>query len=550
MKPDYILTVNDVMRQPLFHNAHVVAGQKGLHRKIRWVHVLEVSDFEMLLHGEEMILSTGIGLGNFSVTSYMEKLVENRISCLCIELGHFFSSISEEMIQIANEHDLPLIVFHEMVRFIDITQELHSLIINRHYKMLESLESISREFHRLTLSSQGTSHILKLLQKSSNAQVAYIPFQGTPVFIPALSVADQQKLMKCAHASEDWTTRLQNDEGPVLHIEEDTTYLLQPVGAMGQTWANLILAFRDRDPLEYDSLVLDRASLALSQDLLRKKYMDERKLHSENLWVDDLINGRIKTEEQVKSLVGSRFKVVGELHYRVCVIEVNTMEAYSSDEEWEAMRLHLALLVRSAFQKSAFYPLMTAKNNQLVVVAIDYSAGKNQKERLSSIFNVIGAKAADKKVQQMKFGAGRSYKKFTDAPGSFKEAQGVLTISHLTQTLLGPFYEDIGIYRLLLHQENDAAIKLFIDDYLGPLIQYDRTKRSGLIHTLKVYFDNLGSKQVASQELFVTRQTLYHRMNKIHELLGEDLLVPERRLSIEVALRAYQMLYPEECSKH
>ncbi|MFP3339994.1 PucR family transcriptional regulator ligand-binding domain-containing protein, partial [Micrococcus sp. SIMBA_131] len=42
-----------------FQHATVIAGKEGLTRRIKWVHVMEVTSVKQLLHGEELILSTG-----------------------------------------------------------------------------------------------------------------------------------------------------------------------------------------------------------------------------------------------------------------------------------------------------------------------------------------------------------------------------------------------------------------------------------------------------------------------------------------------------------
>ncbi|MNR12739.1 Purine catabolism regulatory protein [compost metagenome] len=85
----------------------------------------------------------------------------------------------------------------------------------------------------------------------------------------------------------------------------------------------------------------------------------------------------------------------------------------------------------------------------------------------------------------------------------------------------------------------------FIRSYLGPIIDHDRLKGSELLRTLKVYLDHDGSKQIAAQQLFIVRQSLYYRLDKIEELLGADYMQPERRLALQVGIRAYQLLYPE-----
>ena len=188
MNQDYQLTVEEVLGRPFFQQAYIAAGQEGLQRLVRWVHIIEVIQFEELLQGGEMILTTGAAFKSDTklFMLYLEQLINNNVSCLCIEMGHYLSSIPQDWIDAAEACGFPLIIFPQAVRFIDITQDIHAHIINQHHKALQDLEKISREFHRMTLSSQGVSHVLGLLQSSTKAQVIYIPQDSQPRFIPQL----------------------------------------------------------------------------------------------------------------------------------------------------------------------------------------------------------------------------------------------------------------------------------------------------------------------------------------------------------------------------
>lgn len=119
------------------------------------------------------------------------------ISCLCIEIGPTFPVVPNELIEIADLHELPVIIFSNTIRFIDVTQDLHGLIINRQYMLLQDLERISREFHRLTLTSQGVINIVKLLQTSTKAQVIYYSLDGQASFIPGMSIQSQKEMLDC-----------------------------------------------------------------------------------------------------------------------------------------------------------------------------------------------------------------------------------------------------------------------------------------------------------------------------------------------------------------
>lgn len=48
----------------MFEKAIVIAGENGLNRLIKWVHVMEVTQIGNLLNGNELILSTGMAWKN------------------------------------------------------------------------------------------------------------------------------------------------------------------------------------------------------------------------------------------------------------------------------------------------------------------------------------------------------------------------------------------------------------------------------------------------------------------------------------------------------
>lgn len=552
MQTEFTLTVREATMRPSFLKARIVAGKNGLGRKIRWVHILEVSDFDTLIHGGEMILTTGVGLhwGEPSQTSFLKKLIDKGVSCLCIEIGSYFHSISEELIQLADQHDFPLIVFNETVRFVDITQDLHPLIINQHYKMLEHFEKISREFNRLALTSQGHTQILKLLSTSINAQVIVLPTKGNTEFYPLVSTDRQQKLTSYLQSKLHLPSSQNRNDTPVQWGENSKRYLVQPIGAMKQTWAQLILIVDERSVEEFDTLILDRAALALSQDYLRKRYIEERKLHKEHVWMDDLIHQRMDNEDQIKSLLGFPFREKKHIVYRVCVIQLNQeehteFEASKTDEE--STLLHIALLVRSTFENYAFHPFLTTKNNKLIVLVVDLKENKLDKEQLKKVTQSLRT-MFNKQSEKFKLeiGFGHTYSTFLEAHKSYQEAKSMLRINDLPLPSTFHFYEDMGVYRLLLHPENDKTLQLYIDDYLKPLIEHDQIKGSQLLLTMKKYIELQFSKKLTADKLFITRQTLYHRLSTIEELLGEDYLSSDRRLAIEIALCAYQMLYPNK----
>ncbi|KRE98365.1 hypothetical protein ASG89_04965 [Paenibacillus sp. Soil766] len=549
MHQTYQLTVEEVLARPTFHHAYIAAGKMGLGRLVRWVHIIEVIQFEQLLQGGEMILTTGAAFKNDteSFMTYLEQLIHRNVTCLCIEMGHYISSVPQEWMDAAEAHDFPLIIFPNAVRFIDITQDIHAHIINQHHKALQDLEKISREFHRMTLSSQGVTHVLALLQSSTKGQVIYVPVDTQPKFTPPLGKQE----------SDQWLDFLANrgkvsgndgtGEGQYVEDIAGQSVIVQPVGAMGKTWAHILLVL-DRKPQEYEFLILDSASLSIAQDLLRKRYMEERKLYSQTLWVDDLLHMRIQEEEQIKDLIGVEFKRLNSLAYQVVLIEFEQEqeEDHATEKDGiESVGLHLSLAARSIFEGQLFHPLITLKHNRLVVLAFDKAPKKPAKERLHYVLEALQGMKEHAETR-LKIGIGQTNRTFLNAHRSYQEALQALSVTVTLQQKNVMFYDELGVFELLFHIGDKSILASFVRSYLGPIIDHDSLKGSELLRTLKVYLDHDGSKQIAAQQLFIVRQSLYYRLEKIEELLGADYMHPEKRLALQVGIRAYQLLRPEK----
>ncbi|PTX64614.1 purine catabolism regulator [Melghirimyces profundicolus] len=535
-------TVRDALDRPLFATARVLAGKDSLDRTIRWVHILEVTRFEHLISGGEMILTTGIAFrsGTDSPLAYLRKLIDLGVSCLCIELGEYFTELPREMVELAESRGFPLVVFEETVRFVDITQDLHSLLIHRHYDRLKQLESLSRTFHRLTLSPQGLENILKLLHTHTGHTVLFVPAQGRPRSVPMLPPEERDSLFV---RIQDDLAGAEKDSPPYRREHAGRPVLLQPVQAMGQTWAFLGLVCH-ATPEEYESLILDWSSLAIAQDLLRKRYLEERKLHTEHLWVDDWLHDRM-AESDLEYYLGSDYDTLASTPFRVCLLELpEGNRTTSAHRELDAFRYEISLIVRSTFEKQGFRPFITLHNARLAVIAFNRRSEASERDRLRQVFENIRRLC---RQAQWNFhplmGAGRLCRNLLRAPECHREAHQVLTVNR--REPVSPFYEDLGIYQLLLHPGGNQNLTSFVREHLGPLINHDREKGSDLLTTLKVYLDHNGSKKEVAEKLYIVRQSLYYRLQKIGSLLGEDYLSPDKKLTLQVALRACRMVYPE-----
>ncbi|SEI98500.1 purine catabolism regulatory protein [Bhargavaea ginsengi] len=539
---DIELTVGEILQRESFHKAKLAAGASGLSRKIRWSHILEVREFEELINGGELILTTGISmtLDLDTQLDYIRRLDELGASALCIELGDPSRKVAPEVIDLADRRGFPIIVFDEVIRFVDITQDLHTALINRHHKMISELDRLSGRFIELSLTSNGILKILQELHEYFRREAIFIADRPAPYFYPSE-----------AKESEALLRALVDSEGGLEACGRyaDTPagrYASVPVRGPGQVWGRLFLGMDEPLRDDFYFLILDRAGLAISQVLLRNRTVEERKQNLEDKVVRDLITGRRADPDTVRAVLPARGR---NMYYRIFSIRMPEKPPFPSQDLLEEELVQRALLIRSLFQRHGFFPAITSGENEMVVIAFFIS--EEQQSRSASRFQPLIQDFRNMQPQQFegsRFGIGKTYQDISDIRKAYRESEDVIRLQDegITES---EFYEGLGIHRLLLLLKRSGELETYVDDYLGALLEHDARHDSRLFETLVVYLECGGVKKEASDRLFIVRQTLYHRIGKLEALLGSNFMDPANRLALEVAIQAYRMLERNETEK-
>lgn len=113
------------------YNMKLAAGRNGLDSAVRWVHMVEDSGVPGLLHGGELIFTTGIGLtGNDKLLPFVKELKEHDAAGLVVNLGPYIDSIPPKVLVYCEEQDFPLFTLPWEIHIIDITYEFCRRIID------------------------------------------------------------------------------------------------------------------------------------------------------------------------------------------------------------------------------------------------------------------------------------------------------------------------------------------------------------------------------------------------------------------------------------
>ncbi|NES26917.1 PucR family transcriptional regulator [Micromonospora terminaliae] len=233
-------TVREVLALvPVRHGApRLVAGEAGLDRPVRWVHVAEVPDIATLLGGGELVLTTGIGLpaDDAGLRAFIGDLADVGVSGLVVELGRrYVSEVPRVMAAAAERRGLPLVELRRATPFVRITEAVHALIVDAQLTELRATEEIHQRFTELSVEGAEPAEVVR-----QAAELA-----GCPVVLENLS----RQVLAYDPAGESAELLLDGWEQHSRRIrpagrtayDPDSGWLVTTVGARGQDWGRLLL---------------------------------------------------------------------------------------------------------------------------------------------------------------------------------------------------------------------------------------------------------------------------------------------------------------------
>jgi len=467
------ITVEDLLQRKYFENIEIVAGHEGLSRIVKWVHVMDVTKIKNLLNGSELILSTGLAWKEdknlfFSV---VEQLIESQAAALCFEIGTYTSILPQEIIDLANEHHFPIILFKQEVPFVKITQDIHTLLINHQYQMISDLEGYSQKLNKKLLTIENHLEILTFIQQFLNVQVAILFHPSDIQFIPNVDANERNELIP-------FINNLVPD-----HLS--TSIASVPIQLLGDNKAELFLLSKVRGITDFDRLILDRTATALAQFLLRKHYFEEKRRNEETDFLNNWLEGEC-SEDAIQDYIAYHSpQVVGKGGF-VCLCRLETLDSFSNLD-----LTYFKLYARTIFEQHGFTFYSIERKGLLVFIFLNMRSTANWKKRMTE--GIQKLLQSDLKIGEYKFrhmlAIGKYVQELKNIGMSYKTAAETLRIqTRWSEQESYYFYDDLHIYRLISKLNEHLELKEIVMEYLEPVIEYDKKYNAKLMGYLENLF--------------------------------------------------------------
>ena len=547
----------DVVRRA---RPEVLAGGDRLEAPVRWVHAMELADVARLLHGGELVLSTGIALPDDPalLAAYVADLAAAGVSGLAVELGRRYDRLPDPLVEAARAHAVPLIAFHREVPFVEITETVHAMIIDAQLAELRASERMHETFTELSVAGAPPEEIVR--------QAALLA--GRPVILEDLS----HRVLACSAAGADpgrlldgFEQRARAVSGPRrTFYDEPTGWLVTTVGARGEDWGRVILGC-DAPPTGPDTVLIERAAstLALGRLLTRQQESLERQAHR------TLISAIVDSAHADPGEAAARARALGvPVTRRQLIAAIARLRDAGPGISAHARMAEVTEALADACREARIPALVGSLDDVRAGVLLSLPLRADADEVLTA----LSARLRQRLVHRLRPAAAEQHGLPRDQPGQPRPQPGaglagggadepfVLGVGTPTESLrdvrpaflearqvgdlaIGrpegrPFYRlpDLRLRGLLHLLRDDARLQTFAERELGPLLASDAAHGTGLMPCLAAYLEAGGNKALAAQHAHLARPTFYQRLAQIERILGVDLDSAESRTSLHVAL--------------
>jgi purine catabolism regulator len=518
----------------------VLAGQHLLGVPVRWVHAIELADVSRLLHGGELVLSTGIALPDDPelLAAYVASLAAAPVAGLAVELGRRYQRLPEALVTAAERHGVPLIVFRREVPFVEITETVHAMIIDAQLDELRRSERVHETFTDLSVAGAPPEEIVR--------QAALLA--GRPVILEDLS----HRVLACSPAGADPRALLAGFEhqartvsGPSrTFYHEAAGWLVTTVGARGEDWGRVILVTEGRPggapPAGTDIVLIERAAstLALGRLLTRQQESLERQAHR------TLISAIVESAHADPQEAAARARALGvPVSGRQLIAAVVRVRDAGPGISAHARIAEVTEAVADACRDGRVPALVGSLDDARAGALLSLPARADADAELTALAGRLRQRLRLRfpaASEPFVLGVGSATEALRDVRRSFLEARQVGDVA-IRDPGARPFYRlpDMRLRGLLHLLRDDARLQTFAERELGPLLAADEAQGSELLACLAVYLEAGGNKAAAAQRAHLARPTFYQRLDQIERILGVNLAAAESRTSLHVALLAH-----------
>lgn len=472
------------------------AGQAAIDSPVRWVAVSELEDPTPYLEGGELLLTTGLRLGDDDWAMFVDRLVRADVSALGIGVGLTYDRVPTGLVTAADEVGLPLLEVPEPTPFMAVSRAVSDLLAASEYEAVTRTVETQRDLTRAALAPEGAAAVVARLSSVLRADLVLLDPLGNLLHASPRDAASWIEMI-----APEVERMLQRGPRSSAALEVDDLHVvLQPLAPAGRVRGYLAVARHDVFATA-DLSLINVAVALVSLAMERSVGTDTARRELRSALLELLADG-ISADRLPVAGVGWEELLAGPVRVMMAdgapsdlVALVEQVEESEPAEGWRGAAFSGGRVVVLQPGGADVEPPAPAPGTAAGAIAWG----------ISDVVPVSGLGDGLRQARRALAAAG---------PG------GVRSFGDLARD---------GLVGLV----DEEAARGFADALLGPL---ESRERGDLVASVRAWLAHHGQWDAAATTLGVHRHTLRYRMKRVEDLLGRPLDDPDLRAELWVAL--------------
>ncbi|MEA5059238.1 MAG: PucR family transcriptional regulator ligand-binding domain-containing protein [Candidatus Pelethousia sp.] len=522
------LTVREAMKLKPLCNGEVIAGISGLDRVIGCVSAMEVLDFTEFLEPDMLAISSLYAIANDfdSQLSFVRMMNDYHASALMLfNVGPVMPYISQDLIALCDELAFPLINMPPHISYYDVFKAVLDQLLERQvHKLQDSIQLYEAYMNQLLDVDEHYSSLLDTLSETVGSNVLF--FDHNQKFVYHTRPDAQTPSAQTIQLIQGHLVGLIDRPKDMLFVEiAGVSYLFMPVSHKYTYYGALVIENIENPMSDLAKLAISQTCRALCITIFNSERQDEYRKRMRREYLRDILTGNFGD----KGLIISQGQALDFNITDVTGVLVIHPAKTGAHEETEDLLKSCAVYAERLTGDS----IITILGDAGDVVIL--STNKNRQDLLQAGKGL--AALLESSEIQATVGIGPVCEDVQMIPDCYKKAQNAMRISdklfchphHIVAC-----YDDLKVFDLLLESVERQKAKTIVDELFRPVDTYDSTYNGQLADTFFALLVNSVSTSQVSQEMYLHKNTVLQRKNKIAGFYSDDPFSSSNRLRFEL----------------
>lgn len=526
---EYTLSVEEVLSIPTLEGYKIIGGEQGLKNRCKHITILETPTGISWLEGGEFLLTAGYAFhSEEELKNYMLIDAKKKgVSAIAIKENRYFGEVSQELINQANEYNIPVVIVPYEVVYTRTVSSFYDMLFYKKNEYILRLNLIYEKLMDLSFENRDIDGIIHSLSNITNLSIILVDHFFKPLSSNIVS-DDVEELLANPSSFHDIASELcYNLKESKINVRLNKVYISVYTLTGDDQKPNhmLIIGANKMDRLSQSTIEYGASMITAKLERDRSTRISQTRFNK--TLVEMMLNNKELPDEFYDNVNRELSWNENNPYVGLC-IRINLVK----DEDIEDNKNEIYKAINQLMGK---YSYLYIDKKSYIFLFINVSSHHYIED---FIYQLMEFTEKIKDRLTVSIGVSNQYRELKDIKKLYEESYMAILFSNKDIV----YYRSLDIIRLLYPLKDGSEIQEYYASTIKKIENYDEVNGTSLMDTLEIFFRYDNKKTVVASKLFIHVETLRYRLNRIEEITGYSLDTSEGIFALQMGLKLKKLI--------